>query len=279
MLTHTNMLYQKKIFGLVKYGIIVLMMTMISPTYAWQKSILDNAQEQQITSRHTGKTYRIQVSKIGQATHYPTLYVLDGERYFAPAAISAETLLFSPNTQHTTAMLIVGISYADNVATDRADDLTVNRVQFARFLDEELTPILTKIAPIDEQRTALFGHSYAGLFTTYRLLNTPQKYQYFIISSPSIWWNNQAIWHDWSDQWQHYPAGVWISAGNLEKPKTDDVRRQSRAMIDNAQTLSQRLKILGVEASFTLYDNEDHGSVAFRALHDALKHLRQAWKD
>ena len=71
---------------------------------------------------------------------------------------------------------------------------------------------------------------------------------------------------------------VHISAGSREAPPPGDPRRKTRAMTANTQTLAERTRQAGAESSLTILNGEDHGSAGFRALHEALKTLRNTWK-
>ena len=100
-----------------------------------------------------------------------------------------------------------------------------NAETFARFLDEELPPLLAARIPIDRSQQSLFGHSYGGLFALYHLYTRGTMRGYYL-SSPSIWWENRRI-DAFADRY-HAPANrltIRISAGSGEQaaPATKNV--------------------------------------------------------
>ncbi|TDQ57137.1 hypothetical protein EDC45_1530 [Mesocricetibacter intestinalis] len=262
------------------------------------------AQETTLNSRFTGRTYRIQISKIGAqpATGYPVLYVLDGDALFAPLASAAQALLVNPISGSNSPALIVGIGYSRQKLLDlqqRALDYTPPlapnaeaelKKQFGQadafglFIERELKPLLAQSAVIDPKRQALFGHSYGGLFAAYNLLRGNGRFQYFILSSPSIWWQNKRL-LDFIPDDANFKANlkgvkVRITVGQLERarnPRNED-KRQARDMLGNAEEFFQTLKKQGADAEFFIYPDENHGSVVYKSLTDALKFLQPQWR-
>ena len=62
-------------------------------TATWQAASIAQAQQTLLTSKLTGRTYRIQVMAVGDApdTGYMPVYVLDGDMMFPTAATAAYT--------------------------------------------------------------------------------------------------------------------------------------------------------------------------------------------
>lgn len=74
---------------------------------------LVGAQEYALTSPETGKTYRIQVSAIGEAPEegYPVLYALDGEAVFPIVSLAARGMFMRAAEHQAAPLLIVGVGY------------------------------------------------------------------------------------------------------------------------------------------------------------------------
>jgi predicted alpha/beta superfamily hydrolase len=54
--------------------------------------------------------------------------------------------------------------------------------------------ISTTIFPhVPFARTALFGHSYGGLFVLHTLFTRPESFDVYFAASPSIWWNDRIV--------------------------------------------------------------------------------------
>ena len=247
----------------------------------WQAAQLPQAQETTITSTHTGHSYRIQTATIGEAppAGYPVLYLLDGDAYFPYALPLARTLLNPPGSGEQRALALVGIGYPGGQLFDLAQrerDFTPpaaadggkggDAEAFARFLDEELPPLLATRIAIDRQQQSLFGHSYGGLFALYHLYTRGTMRGYYL-SSPSIWWENRRI-DAFADRY-HAPANrltIRISAGSGEQAAPGDEKRRRRAMVENARALATTLQARQSDTHFTLLEGENHGSAAFTVL-------------
>lgn len=148
-------------------------------------------------------------------------------------------------------------------------------------------------------RTALFGHSYGGLFALHALFTKPSSFDIYLAASPSIWWNNRFILSeatrfmgDTALFSSAHPA-LRLSFGSREqypvreRGESDEAfkRRQraaeQRRMSDNCGELysellaSERLRELEVKE----YLDEDHGSVIGPALSGGLLFLSNLVSD
>ncbi|MDO4232016.1 MAG: alpha/beta hydrolase-fold protein [Lautropia sp.] len=56
------------------------------------------------------------------------------------------------------------------------------------LLEHEVLPLLQRQHHANPAHTALFGHSYAGLFSTYTWLRAPALFSHIYAASPSLWW-------------------------------------------------------------------------------------------
>jgi predicted alpha/beta superfamily hydrolase len=65
--------------------------------------------------------------------------------------------------------------------------------QFLKVLETEIKPRVERLVRIDRTHQALFGHSIAGLAVLRALFTEPRAFQSFVASSPSIWWDGDAI--------------------------------------------------------------------------------------
>ena len=251
-----------------------------------------------IPSRITGRTYRIYVSRPAAPppkSGYPVVYVLDGDTSFP---VVARQLRGPP-------VLVVGIAYPDSARSGvlRLRDLTPAQPNantlpmagegkvpddfggadaFHRFMMEELRPAIARLRPVDASRQSLIGYSLGGLFALHVMFNHPEAYQGLVISSPSIWWNDREVLKDearftaavrtghaapriliTSDQWEQGDGDP-----NLPPPGPDRVQRMKlldyARMVDNAGELAARLKALkggsGYEVKYSVFAEESHGT-------------------
>lgn len=139
------------------------------------------------------------------------LYLTDANGYFGLAVDLIRSMQLS---RHLPPLLVVGIGYRAGAIAEtipvRTRDLTpTSDPAFARlfpgqpamggaaamlaFITEELMPWAGENYSADPAAALYFGHSFGGLFGTYVLLREPAVFRSYIIASPSLWWDNDAI--------------------------------------------------------------------------------------
>ncbi|KAE8369806.1 Alpha/Beta hydrolase protein [Aspergillus caelatus] len=145
------------------------------------------------------------------------IFAVDGNAMFLTATdVARRQASLNPNKPGT---IIVGLGYPleDSVyAPQRALDLTPpcdhytppegsdgkprpepygGADRFLSFINNIVRPFMaSSVFPnVKFARTALFGHSYGGLFTLNALFTQPTSFDTYIAASPSIWWNEKFI--------------------------------------------------------------------------------------
>jgi predicted alpha/beta superfamily hydrolase len=237
-----------------------------------------------IHSNITGHDYLIQVSKpdLPAGATTPALYLTDGNVNFG--LVSGIAWPESMIGHDLEPAFIVGIGYPVSSIgdwfNDRIDDLTPVPVKdsdldpkvptggsalFLRFIDEELRPRLQATYAIDPNRAILAGHSLGGLFAAYVLLNHPDDFQGYIITSPSLW-ADPALLTAALTLKAPLPVQVFLAVGTGET-----VPRY--AMIENTQAFAKNLVAANTKVNVKLWvmSGEDHGSVPPAAMPQALK--------
>ncbi|MBR0956672.1 alpha/beta hydrolase [Bradyrhizobium japonicum] len=238
----------------------------------------------------------------------PVLYLLDGNGMF-PIAV-ATLALQSRRTERTgvSPSVIVGIGYptvhwidakrrtydyTPLVAADRLPRRPGNRVwdetggadAFLDFIQCELAPAISDEFAIDPDRTALFGHSFGGLFGLYALLTRPTLVRSYVAASPSIWFAPDAL----AERLKAFaapslaPRRVLVTVGSLEQggmssaeADADDYGswlRRNR-MVDNAHEFVAaltRTAAASLDVSFRTFGDENHASVVPSAISLALR--------
>ncbi|KAL2849740.1 Alpha/Beta hydrolase protein [Aspergillus pseudodeflectus] len=167
---------------------------------------------------------------------------------------------------------------------------------FLSFITEVVRPFIsmTVFPHVSFARTALFGHSYGGLFALHALFTRPASFDVYLAASPSIWWNNGFVLSEaarfCADSDPPPTAGpgtaansspiLRLSFGSLEEspvrqPDESDegfeLRRRGsahRRMKGNCTQLYSRLLQSGrlQRVEMREYQDEDHGSVIAPAL-------------
>lgn len=127
-------------------------------------------------------------------TRYKVLYVLDANVTFGMVHDIQILLSFEPENPP---MIVVGIGYKDftNWIQKRARDYMGHEVstapgsggagKFLQFLEKQLIPHIDKTYRTTDSRL-LYGHSTAALFGLYTIFQTPDLFEGYIITSPSV---------------------------------------------------------------------------------------------
>lgn len=180
---------------------------------------------------------------------YPTIYLLDADLSFPlvrQIALSLQSDFSIPPA------LIVGIAYEggfreamtartrdytptvyDAYAEYAArweggtgeSDTTGGATDFLRFIREELKPFIELNYSADTEDSTLFGSSFGGLFAAYTLLAHSDTFHRYVISSPSLWWDNDfmfAMENQYAQENSDLPAIVFIGAGGRETAAFED---------------------------------------------------------
>lgn len=252
-----------------------------------------------ITSRTNNRTYQVMVATPASqepGVLYPVLYVLDGNQYFGTAT---DALNRQAHFKNVSPAIVVGVGYpTDDYATlvrERAFDLTPSPSKnarmtgrfgggaaFSKVLEEEIKPFIHSRFPVDTSQQILWGHSYAGLFALGTMLALPDSYSTYILSSPSIWWNDKEVLQTLPEFERRARVGrhslriLITSAGDEQYRGPDSAKTASDTarMIDNATDLAERLKQLipeKIKVERVVFDGEIHNTVSSASLSRALR--------
>jgi hypothetical protein len=256
---------------------------------------LPNTELRSLTSAIVDQEFRIYVAlpfDYQTATNrYPVLYISDANGIFGLVTEIVRTLqLF----QEVPEMVIVGIGYPVNDfrhtlglrtrdLTPTKDDSWIEGVvklsrgdfttdgsggadKFLKFIREELKPFIEDNYRIDAEDSSILGHSFGGLFGLYTLLHAPNTFKRYIMSSPSIWWDRDAVFEYeevYASEYSDLPAEVFISAGTLEESMQVPIRGIPARFVTNIQDLATRLQNRGYK-NFVLtehiFEDESHAS-------------------
>lgn len=171
-----------------------------------------------IQSKAVGVRYTIEVmlpsGAIASGLKYPVVYCTD---WF----VISEYLKALPKLMDlgrlTEPFVVVGISQqrnADDWAMARTRDFTPSRptdeyskkntyakateltggaMRFVTFLKDELLPYVESTYPVDPARRGFIGYSLGGLLGVYIMVKEPELYHYFLLGSPSVWFNDYSL--------------------------------------------------------------------------------------
>ena len=172
---------------------------------------LENTEQFPIESKYVkNEKYIIQVGlPIGYKSSdksYPVLYVLDGDKSFGMAKEITDWLSWDNEIKN---IIVVGISYGrgTNIWWEkRTRDYTQSKDtvyyyypnagggdNFLSFIRNELFPVINKNYRTKQDSNAIMGLSFGALLSSYVLFTQPDMFKYYIIISPSLFWNGNSI--------------------------------------------------------------------------------------
>jgi predicted alpha/beta superfamily hydrolase len=239
----------------------------------------------------------------------PVLYLVDGDVTFG---IAAEIARILTSVTAFPAYYVVGIgygaSYADFLKLRTADlspAISTEALQglgtigeaiggersggaetFLTFLTDTLRPEMAARYPETVQgESILFGHSLGGLFAANALLTQPDAFSAFLISSPSLWWDDFSllrklpafearlktlqdqprVFVDVGGKEQDLPTSVPDGLGVTLEQAQAQIR--TARMVDAATEFAESLGDAGVVSLRNIvFAEEDHVSVASTAI-------------
>ncbi len=216
-----------------------------------------DAEQWDMTSRITGRTYRIFVARPSGTKPpppggYPVIYLNDGDFEFHTAA---DALMMQSIALELASAYIVGIGYGkgwEYASRTRCADLTPSQPDpatragleaspltkgaaygeaalYHRFMTEELRPLIEASYPVSRRDRTLWGHSFGGLFALHVLFNDPGAYHTYLVNSPSINWSGGAILKDEAKLVAQLQSGkaaprVLVTAGEYEETLAEHVK-------------------------------------------------------
>ena len=200
---------------------------------------------------------------------YPVVYVLDANNDF-PLVTSISRRLQAEEELRD--LIIIGISYKDSAYINRRADYTPSYLEawensggaskFISVIQNEVFPIIETKFRIDKNSKALFGHSLGGLLGAYLLVNGKELFNNYIISSPSMWWDDYYVLKN-ANPPSSISSKVFLSVGALERPHMLESSSKLSSFIDkNIKSASKKVVIL---------EGENHASAKIRAYTDGLK--------
>lgn len=157
-----------------------------------------------LRSQTVSDTFRVFVGHCGPDPQ-AILFVTDANGLFG---LTVDTVRLMQIPALVPSLLVVGVGYPDaDIVIDtveiRTRDLTPTPSQyfegsghaddFIEFIRSELRPWLSDRYPAAADDVTYFGHSLGGLFGAYTLLTNATTFDRYILSSPSLWWDDEVI--------------------------------------------------------------------------------------
>lgn len=134
---------------------------------------------------------------------WPTVLFMDGDNQFADAIRGYEAMR---KADAVPPLLLVGVGYGasysqpenkrgrDYTPTHHSDEPSSGGAKaFLKFLTSTLWPELRRRYPVHPKLRGVGGHSLGSLLALYALFQTKPFFTHYLVSGPSIWWDNRAI--------------------------------------------------------------------------------------
>jgi len=146
--------------------------------------------------------------------------------------------------------------------------------KFISFIEKELQPYIEKKYKTNGSKT-IIGQSLGGLLAAEVLLKKPILFNYYIIISPNLWWDNGSLLNQPSTILQEnftQKTNVYIGVGKEGLTPTEI----PRVMEVDANLLAEKIKSTKsktLNAYLDYLPKEDHATISHQAIFNALRAL------
>lgn len=213
--------------------------------------------------------------QIDEDLKYNVIYLLDGslneDLFHVSGLVQFFNLQFKmPET------IIVGISNLDRkhdftFPTEDSElkkdfPTTGGSEKFIEFIEKELQPYINSNYRTNDTNY-LIGQSLGGLLATEILIKKPNLFSHYLITSPSLWWDNQSLLelgkqvlpkNNYSEKY------IYLAVGQQEH----------KIMVKDAKSLALLLsKIETKKTDFVIFPEENHATILHNSLYKAFSLL------
>ncbi|WP_448248417.1 alpha/beta hydrolase [Thalassotalea agariperforans] len=221
--------------------------------------------------------------------NYPVIYINDGPTAFP---IISGTLRPGISSGMFEPAILVGISYAigesgmnsrirdftPKLAPSWNSHITGGAPQFLDFVADEVVPFVENNFRASSNHRTLTGHSLGGLFSVFALATKPELFSSYIITSPSIWFEDEYIFKvtkDFLAKKKQIKARIYIASGSLELMKNAKGQTISD-VIENFSLLFEDKKQPEIELVIDTIDGANHHTIFPMAFAKSLPWLLRA---
>lgn len=203
---------------------------------------------------------------------YPVIYLLDGsanEDFLHVVGLVQffNLQFFMPKT------IIVGIANVDRKrdftfpTTDKelieAFPTTGKSETFINFIEKELQPYINSNYKVSDKKY-IIGQSLGGLLASEILFKKPELFTNYIITSPSLWWDNQSLLtyasKDLSNQ-KNLKLNVYLAVGKEGKVMENDAKDFARII----ESVNKK----NIKFHFEYFSNENHATILHNSIYKA----------
>ena len=141
---------------------------------------------------------------------------------------------------------------------------TGGAAEFLHFLRDELTPFIDARYPTIPGDRGYWGDSLGGLFGLYVLFNEPDTFSRYIIGSPSMWWDDEAILghaERYIARHGELRARVFMGVGGLEEAADEAAGFRMVTNVGRLARMLHEADLEGLELSTHVFADETHLTV------------------
>jgi predicted alpha/beta superfamily hydrolase len=149
---------------------------------------------------------------------------------------------------------------------------------YRRFLQAEVLPLVAKRYRVDMRRSVFVGHSYGSLLGAHILLESPEMFGKYVLSSPSLWFDKRLMFareKAYAVSHKDLQADVFFAAGGFEAVKRGDRRyNQDDDMVRDVRDFDAALRAHrypGLRTQLHIFEGHDHLTVFPDMITTALK--------
>jgi predicted alpha/beta superfamily hydrolase len=203
---------------------------------------------------------------------YPVIYLLDGSAnedfLHVVGLVQFFNLQFNmPKT------IIVGIANVDRKrdftfpTTDKelieAFPTTGKSEAFINFIEKELQPYINSNYKVSDKKY-IIGQSLGGLVASEILIKKPELFTNYIITSPSLWWDNETLLVTAKKEIQkqkNLNLNVYLAVGKEGKVMENDAKSFAKIIETTAKNK--------IDFHFEYFPNENHATILHNSIYKA----------
>ncbi len=144
--------------------------------------------------------------------------------------------------------------------------------EFLRSIEDEIIPLVDKNYRTRKGERTLFGHSLGGLFAFFTLLEKTNLFQGYVISDPSMKWDNsllERLEHEYATRNDAMSARVFIS---VSRGTVDEDDPDALLTVSLSRMMEER-NYQGLAISRRILEDETHASVVPTAFTKGLRFI------
>ncbi|HWV14155.1 MAG TPA: alpha/beta hydrolase-fold protein [Cellvibrio sp.] len=194
---------------------------------------------------------------------YPVVYMVDSLHTFPIISGSIQLPIMFHRMED---IMLVGISwetkqkpflsrqrdYTPSVTDPASQNLMGQADKHLSFIRNDVINYVEKNYTTDPEQRTFVGHSFGGLLGTYILLTQPSTFKNYLLSSPSLWWDDKYILkleNEIAKSISDINANVYISDGALESDLMHGPAKELTSLLESRKYKNLSLQLAVIEAA------------------------------